>query len=62
MASGGNIKKAARTLRATLRAGGKSPHARMSKGGKLTATSNFGLAMINSSSNASLKRSGAKMR
>jgi hypothetical protein len=62
MASGSNIRKSARNLMATLRAGGKSPHARLSAGGKLTATSSFGVSMINSTSNSSLKRSGVKLK
>ena len=61
MASGGNIRKSAQTMMAQIRQGKSGTHHRISAGGKLTAKSAFGAAMVNSVSNSSLKRSGVKL-
>jgi 1-deoxy-D-xylulose 5-phosphate reductoisomerase len=61
MASGGNIRKSARTMLAQIRQGKSGAHHRISAGGKLTAKSAFGVSMVNSVSNASLKNAGVKL-
>jgi len=61
MASGGNIRKSATTMLAGIRQGKSGTHYRISAVGKLTAKSSFGVAMVNSVSNASLKRAGVKL-